>query len=389
MSNVSRPPLGVDTAVLQENTWVLPHDLSAYLDFLRFIAAFAVLLGHMDQDGFQTAYWFPLAYMAHEAVVVFFVMSGFIIYSSTMSRNHSWQQYYLARCARIYSVAIPAVLFSLWVSSLVPQLIENQQIVQKLYQPFNWWVVSSSLLFLNQSWGNTADLLVNGPYWSLCYEVWYYVLFGIFLFCPKALRWPLLSLAALIAGPAILLLFPIWLMGAWLASRMQYMKVPTKTAAWAIFVTSVSVILVNRWLDIDVSTRHLLHDNIPGFWRLNASQRLVTDHVIGIAILLNIYAFNGLNEGFKQLFSKNRKALGFLAGFSFTLYLFHRPITQVAGNIYPNSESSIIYSATWIVVVLLCCYLISWLTERQTIRWRALFSALLPSQLLSTSRNTP
>jgi hypothetical protein len=49
---------------------------------------------------------------------------------------------------------------------------------------------------------------------------------------------------------------------------------------------------------------------IPGFWRLNASQRLVTDHLVGIAILLNIYAFGGLNVRVKELFSRSSKTLG-------------------------------------------------------------------------------
>lgn len=52
--------------------------LSAYLDCLRFIAAFAVLLGHMDQDGLSMV-WMPLSRYSHDAVVIFFVLSGFII----------------------------------------------------------------------------------------------------------------------------------------------------------------------------------------------------------------------------------------------------------------------------------------------------------------------
>ena len=74
--------------------------LSAYLDFLRFTAAFAVLLGHMVQDGFALA-WVPLAYLSHEAVIVFFVMSGYIVYTSTAARNGSARDYVIARVSRI------------------------------------------------------------------------------------------------------------------------------------------------------------------------------------------------------------------------------------------------------------------------------------------------
>ena len=49
-----------------------------YINFLRFTAAIAVMLGHLDQDGIPMN-WLPLAKFSHEAVIVFFVLSGFII----------------------------------------------------------------------------------------------------------------------------------------------------------------------------------------------------------------------------------------------------------------------------------------------------------------------
>ena len=91
---------------------------SAYLDFVRFTAATTVLLGHMMNDGFDMS-WAPIGYYGHEAVVVFYVMSGFIIYSSTAGRGGSGLDYLVARASRIYSVALPAVLFSLALSLLV------------------------------------------------------------------------------------------------------------------------------------------------------------------------------------------------------------------------------------------------------------------------------
>src|SRR6185295_17400011 len=71
-----------------------------------------------------------------------------------------------------------------------------------------------SLLFLNQSWNLTVTPLSNGPYWSLCYEVWYYVIFGIIAFDANRPRRTLLLFAAcLIAGPRILLMSTVWFVG--------------------------------------------------------------------------------------------------------------------------------------------------------------------------------
>ena len=191
--------------------------LSAYLDCLRFTAAFAVLLGHMDQDGLSMA-WMPLSRFSHDAVVIFFVLSGFIIYYSTTTRTHNWREYVVMRLSRIYSVALPAVLVCISLALVLSSQSEFDPTRYSNYSPASVWHTVSSLLFLNQSWLNEADLVLNNPYWSLCYEVWFYVLFGAWYFTYGWRRIVFVAIAALVAGPSILLLMPIWLMGAWLAA---------------------------------------------------------------------------------------------------------------------------------------------------------------------------
>ena len=54
-----------------------------------------------------------------------------------------------------------------------------------------WWYSSASLgrqifdalAFTNQSWLNNTRIGTNGPYWSLAYEVWYYVAFACLSTC--------------------------------------------------------------------------------------------------------------------------------------------------------------------------------------------------------------
>lgn len=52
--------------------------LSSYLDGVRFVAALAVLFGHLSQDGFAMD-WMPLAKFSHSVVILFFVLSGFTV----------------------------------------------------------------------------------------------------------------------------------------------------------------------------------------------------------------------------------------------------------------------------------------------------------------------
>jgi peptidoglycan/LPS O-acetylase OafA/YrhL len=353
--------------------------MSAYLDFLRFLAALAVLLGHMDLDGLSLS-WMPLALFSHDAVVIFFVLSGFIIYYSTTSRASTWRHYAVARMSRIYSVALPSVLLcaglALWLSSqpgFDPARYSN-------YTPPSLWNMFSSLLFLNESWLNQADVPLNNPYWSLCYEVWYYILFGVFYFWRGTQRVVLLVIASLIAGPAILVLLPVWTMGAVLAASQKYETSWGVWLAWLAFSVPVGLIVLIKLTGADTSVQSVLYESIPGFWRLDGSQRFVTDYLIGLALCLHIAAFSSLPSRVQAFFVRQQTPMAALAGFSFTLYLFHRPMTQVLGALWPQTSGTVLVPAIMTMVILLACWFISWGTEKQLPRWRNGFARLLQPQ---------
>lgn len=353
--------------------------LSGYLDFLRFVAALAVLLGHMDQDGVYMS-WMPLSGFSHEAVMVFFVLSGFIIYFSTTSRTSTWRQYAIARLSRIYSVALLAVVFSTLLALLVSQRTDFSVTTLSNYSEPSLWNAFSSLLFLNASWLNSADLTLNNPYWSLCYEVWFYVLFGAYFFTKGNVRFVLVTFAALVAGPAILVLLPIWLMGAWLAASGRHDSLWKMGPAWAGFLAPLAVILLMNLTHVDAMIRLALHDNVPGYWRLVSSQRFVTDYIIGAVLCLHIASFSSLPLRVQTWFARSRAMWAALAGFSFTLYLFHRPMTQLLGSWFPVARGDIVRSTLLALGILLTCWVISWTTEKQLPAWRRQFSRLFANQ---------
>lgn len=317
--------------------------------------------------------WLPLSWFSHEAVMIFFVMSGFIIYSSTVRSARTWADYAAARLSRVYSVVLPAVVFSVGLGILVG--LGGEVDTQRLsnYRDFSAWDVASSLLFLNEGIGIADALTLNHPYWSLCYEVWYYVLFGFFLFLRGWWRGLCLILGGIVAGPAVLALFPVWVIGALLAAQANGEGHLQSVWAWLGYLVSLAVIVGINVSGVDHVIRIYLHDHIPGFWRLGASQRLITDYLIGLAVVLHILSFSGLNPGFRGLFGQLAPFAKYLAGFSFTLYLFHRPMTQLAGYAFPNTDLSMSYSLAWMVAILAACLLISYGTERQLGAWRAFF----------------
>src|SRR5206468_3939655 len=54
----------------------------------------------------------------------------------------------------------------------------------------------------------------NGPFWSLSYEFWYYIIFAAGVYFTGKKKIAGVTCVALIAGPKILVGLPIWLMGA-------------------------------------------------------------------------------------------------------------------------------------------------------------------------------
>ena len=103
--------------------------LSLYLELLRLLAATEVVLFHIN--GFPLLGGHRAAWNAfgHEAVVVFFVLSGFVIAFAAQTREHTPKAYAVSRLTRIYSVALPCllatVLFDRIGIVLVPQLYDG------------------------------------------------------------------------------------------------------------------------------------------------------------------------------------------------------------------------------------------------------------------------
>lgn len=187
--------------------------MSIYLDLVRGLAAIAVLVGHGVETKLYTGpYAFTLA-LQHNAVVIFFVLSGLVISSSVQRDGLTLRSYLIARASRILPVSIPAVAFT----SLVSLFGEWHGV--SIYDTPSYNNVSVAnvifpLLFLSESAYGSGPAW-NPAYWSLCYEVWYYGLFGAAIFLTGWPRLVALVVIALLAGANVLLLLPVWLLGVW------------------------------------------------------------------------------------------------------------------------------------------------------------------------------
>ena len=95
---------------------------SVYLDLVRVIACLIVFGHHMSLNfgcyeptgnGCKARGWLIPFHAGHSAVVIFFVLSGYVITYVASERETTLRDYALSRCARIYSVAVPALLLTI------------------------------------------------------------------------------------------------------------------------------------------------------------------------------------------------------------------------------------------------------------------------------------
>ena len=191
----------------------LPASSSLLLDAVRFGASVMVAVGHLTQWHFSTG-WPDLTIHAVEAVGIFFVLSGFVIRYVTRLKYARIGEYWVDRASRIYSVVLPAVLFTLVADGIAERVNPAYFLAhwgQYMDHPVERLV--QNLIFTSQFWSRSTALFSNGPFWSLSYECLYYAIYGCAFYLRGTLRWLLVAGLILLGGAHIALLFPLWLIG--------------------------------------------------------------------------------------------------------------------------------------------------------------------------------
>jgi peptidoglycan/LPS O-acetylase OafA/YrhL len=216
---------------------------SAQLDMLRGVAAFAVLTGHVrglfftdlqTLGGGRGRPFLSALYAAtglgHEAVMVFFVLSGFFIGGSVIKSvdRWSWTPYVVNRLTRLYLVLVPALVLTVVVDYVAHGLPAGSMFYDHPIAHFNdqpYAERDSLVTFL----GNLAFLQTivvspfgsNSPLWSLANEFWYYALFPLVALvtagrasAPRRLLYAALVVTSALWLPgAIVAAFAVWLFG--------------------------------------------------------------------------------------------------------------------------------------------------------------------------------
>jgi peptidoglycan/LPS O-acetylase OafA/YrhL len=348
------------------STVVLTNTLSLYLDFVRFVAALVVAANHIWPMLFPRRL---LPWPGHDAVVVFFVLSGLVVAYATDRAGRSPAIYVEHRLARIWSVAIPALLLSILITPFIAPDITIYAAPVIADRTEFWRAILLNASFLSQSWFLDAAPAFNAPFWSLSFEVWYYILFGLWIYAPIRWKTPALIVACLIAGFKILLLAPVWLFGV--AIYRCRVRLPS-TAALVIFAATVIVGLIYFWFDVSIMIRTAMIARWPEFMSpLGSANQFVGDICLGIIISLNFIAASNLHLAAaleRGLHVPVKKA----ASFTFSIYLYHMPIFSFLWGALGLRSPAIL-----IALLILGVVGLGQVTERQLSHWRRLVSALL------------
>ncbi|MGQ4666534.1 acyltransferase family protein [Metabacillus halosaccharovorans] len=338
------------------NTVNRDSNASTILDLIRFFVAALVVLFHGRLEIIP----------GYEAVMVFFVISGFFISSSVIKSisedRWSWKTYLIARFTRLWLVLIPALILAyIWLKMRIIFFDYDTPLDGVL----DWEVFLGNVFFLQGIVSPVYGL--NGPLWSLSYEFWYYMLFPciVHIFYAKKSSLKLMYLAivlglSILLGKQIMLYFPVWLFGSLIVLikpvKIKRLVFKRSLLVFSILYASVSINL----LYLIYKTNHSIH----------TFSQLVIDYNVGISFAFLLYVivsfYNKTQDGFvggAKTLSEN------LAGFSYTLYLTHYPLLYFFyefSNSLQNPIYNIIKGPMFLLIIFVYGWLISLVTEKQT-----------------------
>lgn len=346
-------------------------EFSTYLDALRFAASMAVVAAHFTFPKFIAGVQYQGA-LGGVAVSVFFVLSGYVIAYVAREKERTGGQYAISRMARVYSVAVPALLLTLAVDLFLMRHGGGKGLPAYQYAAL-WKYLPVFLVFGSEIGGFHDQVFGNLAFWSLSYEVWYYVAFGFFYYLHGLRRIVFVILTLVILGPRPLLYFPVWVLGALIYHAHRRMEIDHGTAAVGAAMSALALIALwtsgaYDWADSTVNAA--LND-----WpktHLHNSMNFPSHYLAGALTAAHIFFARYCKLTFVAGV-KTRKAVVYLASFTFAIYLCHRPALDLWSHLIGHNPSSFMSVILLATLVIIFCWIFGFISEQQKGRWRALF----------------
>lgn len=337
---------------------------SIYLDLVRFIAACLVVIYHSSSP-FLVDRQLPLSGYGHTAVILFFVLSGYVIAYATDTREQTARDYALSRFSRIWSLAAPAILLTPLLD-LAGEALEPGIYAGHTTHDHALLRIASSFLFLNEVWAVSIMTFSNTAYWSLNYEAWYYVLFAVYMFGDRSRRWWWIGLVALLLGPKVVLLAPVWLLGVLLYRWQRPQQIP-EWLGWALLAGSIGLFVAMEQAHVSDQLAAALQEHMGARWwrELNFSRWFLGDYVLGLVVFLNFTGMRRVAFRFAPLLDAIERPVRIGAAYTFSIYILHQPLLYFFSALIGLPQTGLLKFWAVMPCVALTVFVIGHQTERK------------------------
>ncbi len=346
----------------------LPRGVSLALDAIRFAAAFIVFASHLAWRFFGGGVLGPLEPYGGQAVVVFFVLSGFVIGHVAASAEPTWRDFAAARLARLWSVALPALALTFLLDAIgrAADPARYHAMVQYVWDG-RWHQALSGAFFLDETWGRETAIGTALPYWSLGYEAWYYAIFALAWYPRGAWRW-LAVVAAVAAGPRIMAMAPLWALGLLLYHATGSLQ-PKRVLALPI--AGAGVLIWCGWVALAGPDARVA---MLGAWFDRPT--LAQDYVVAIAFALVLLGIVAGTREVERALAPLAGPIRYLAGATFSLYLVHVPLMMFLLSVLPWRATDLRTRLLLLVAVPVAALAFAAVTERRKHAWRRAITGL-------------
>ncbi|PEO40958.1 acyltransferase family protein [Bacillus wiedmannii] len=262
----------------------------------------------------------------NESVIIFFVLSGFVLYRSIQKNYDSYGSFLLKRISRIYIPYIVAIIIA-----ILCQTTMSKYGISNLSEWFNRsWTIESSLSLIAQHIlliGKYNTDAYNGVIWSLVHEMRISIIFPLVLMVclRKTLRYSLLSLFSFsICSVVILFLFHSSLTLTSYALTLHYTVLFLLGALVAKYKNNLIVFYSNRTKNEKIAwflfaVLLYMYEGLVGEINL-LNNFIFRDYVVAISACL--FVILSLSVATLSSLLRNKYLL-YLGKISYSLYLYH------------------------------------------------------------------
>lgn len=273
-----------------------------------------------EQQTAPVAAFFGLTRLGREAVLVFFALSGFLVFGQVIRRLRSDRfdliSYSIDRVTRIFLPLVPAVLLTAALSWLLFR--ETPAMTQ----------IALNAIGLNGVLAQTLHL--NAPLWTLAYEIWFYVVGGAAGYVLWARgQHKLAALMVLALGLAVFCVLDARYLAFWmLGGMMIYLLDAPRRGTLAVLGVALAVSGVALYQLTTGSKSFISIDQISP----EVAEFLIC---LGVILAIPFLCDEHINASLRLL----ARPAHFLGSISFSLYLFHYPINSCLDQILAKSPT--------------------------------------------------